>query len=200
MDAGHTKATGGSAAEAQLLAHLDHPHIVRVYDYLETDDLRLIVMEFPGGGTLTRQAAGMAPGAACAAGLAIATALSYAHARGVLHRDVKPDNVLFDAAGLLEVTDFGLAKIVEGSAATASRVVGTPPYMAPEQITGTRLGPATDLLCTCQASGCESVGSCWLSVTAFAAGPGAPQNPVGGPRRPLLASRRPCERTRRWYP
>jgi hypothetical protein len=56
------------------------------------------------------------------------------------------------------------------------------------------------LLCTCQASGCESVGSCWLSVTAFAAGPGAPQEPVGGPRRPLLASRRPCERTRRWYP
>jgi WD40 repeat protein len=135
----------GSAAEAQLLASLDHPHIVRVHDCVEAGELRLVVMELLGGGTLTRRRKGIPPEGACAAGLAVAAALSYAHARGVLHRDVKTDNMLFDEVGLLKVTDFGIAKIMEGSATTASAVVGTPAYMAPEQILGGRLGPATDL-------------------------------------------------------
>ncbi|WP_322763270.1 serine/threonine-protein kinase [Frankia sp. Cr2] len=139
-------ATAGFAAEAQLLAALDHPHVVRVHDYVADDDLHLIVMEKLGGGTLTRRRAGMSPQAACAVGLAVAAALSYTHGRDVLHRDIKPDNILFDAGGLVKVTDFGIAKIVAGSAAAASAVVGTPRYMAPEQqITGGRLGPATDL-------------------------------------------------------
>ncbi|WP_322768687.1 WD40 repeat domain-containing serine/threonine protein kinase, partial [Frankia sp. Cr1] len=124
---------------------LDHPHIVRVYDAVAADDLHLIVMELLGGGTLTRRRAGMSAEAACAVGLAVAAALSCAHGRGVLHRDIKPDNILFDTAGLLKVTDFGIAKIVEGSATTASAVIGTPRYMAPEQILGGRLSPATDL-------------------------------------------------------
>jgi serine/threonine-protein kinase len=102
-------------------------------------------MELLDGGTLARRRAQMSPEAACAAGLAVAAALSCAHARGVLHRDVKPDNVLFDASGVLKVTDFGVAEIVEGSAATASVVAGTPAYMAPEQILGGRLGPAADV-------------------------------------------------------
>ncbi|WP_322780067.1 serine/threonine-protein kinase, partial [Frankia sp. Cas4] len=134
-----------SRAEARLLAALDHPHIVRVYDAVAADDLHLIVMELLGGGTLTRRRAGMSAEAACAVGLAVAAALSCAHGRGVLHRDIKPDNILFDTAGLLKVTDFGIAKIVEGSATTASAVIGIPRYMAPEQILGGRLSPATDL-------------------------------------------------------
>jgi hypothetical protein len=139
-------APAGTPAEARLLARLDHPHIVRVHDCVQVGGLRLIVMELLGGGTLTRRhEEGMAPEAACAAGLAVAAALACSHARGVLHRDIKPDNILFDGAGVLKVTDFGIAKIVEGSAATASRVVGSPVYMAPEQIVGGRLGPATDL-------------------------------------------------------
>ncbi|MEX5708156.1 protein kinase [Parafrankia sp. FMc6] len=133
------------AAEAQILASLDHPHIVRVYDYVETDDLRLIVMEMLAGGTLTRHQASISQPGACAVGLAAAGALSCAHSRGVLHRDIKPDNMLFDAARLLKVADFGIAKLISGSAATASSVVGTPLFMAPEQIAGGRLGPATDL-------------------------------------------------------
>jgi WD40 repeat protein len=145
VSAGPDDATPGFAGEARLLARLDHPHIVRVYDYVEADELCLVVMELLGGGTLTRREKGMAPEGACAVGLAIAAALSCAHAQGVLHRDVKPDNVLFDAVGLLKVADFGIAKIVEGSAATASAVVGTPVYMAPEQVLGGRLGPATDI-------------------------------------------------------
>ncbi len=142
---GHDGADAGFAAEAQLLAAMDHPHVVRVYDYVENDDLCLIVMELLGGGTLTRRRAGMSPQAACAVGLAVAAALSCAHSQGVLHRDIKTDNMLFDTAGLLKVTDFGIAKILTGSAATASAIIGTPMYMAPEQITEGRLGPATDL-------------------------------------------------------
>uniref|UniRef100_UPI001EF6EE82 serine/threonine-protein kinase n=1 Tax=Frankia sp. CIT1 TaxID=2880974 RepID=UPI001EF6EE82 len=145
LAAGTTGAAAGNRAEAQLLAALDHPHVVRVYDYVETDDLHLIVMELLGGGTLTRRRTALPPEDACAVGLAVAAALSYAHSHGVLHRDIKTDNILFDTGGLLKVTDFGIAKIVEGSAATASAIIGTPKYMAPEQITGGRLSPATDL-------------------------------------------------------
>jgi serine/threonine protein kinase len=132
-------------AEARLLARMDHPHIVRVYDYVEHDGLHLIVMELLSGGSLSRRLVGIAPESACAVGIAVAEALSYAHAQGVLHRDIKPQNVLFDAADLVKVTDFGIAKIFDGSAATASVVAGTPAYMAPEQIIGGRLGPATDI-------------------------------------------------------
>ncbi|WP_239405454.1 protein kinase [Frankia sp. Cj3] len=138
-------APGGFKAEARILAAMDHPHVVRVYDYVEADELHLIVMELLGGGTLTRRRAGIPPEGACAVGLAVAAALTCAHAQGVLHRDIKPDNILFDTGGLLKVTDFGIAKIFDGSAATASMLIGTPKYMAPEQLVGGRLGPPTDL-------------------------------------------------------
>lgn len=94
-----------------------------------------------------RQRAGMRPEQACAVGLAVSAALSHAHAhaRNVLHRDVKADTILFTADGTVKVGDFGIAKLFEGSATTASKVAGTPVYMAPEQIEGGRLVPATDL-------------------------------------------------------
>ncbi|WP_347176873.1 serine/threonine-protein kinase [Parafrankia sp. EAN1pec] len=145
LSGGPEETAGYGRAEARLLAALDHPHIVRIYHAVATDDLHLIVMELLAGGTLTRRRADMTGETACAVGLAVATALSAAHARGVLHRDIKPDNILFDATGLLKVTDFGIAKMMEGTATTASAVIGTPRYMAPEQLLGTRLGPATDL-------------------------------------------------------
>ncbi|MEX5631710.1 serine/threonine-protein kinase [Parafrankia sp. FMc2] len=141
----HDGTAAGFAAEAVILAGLDHPHIVRVYDYVETDDLRLIVVEMLSGGTLTRHQATMSQQGACAVGLTVAGALSCAHSRGVLHRDIKPGNILFDSAGLLKVADFGIAKLLNREAATASAVIGTPLFMAPEQIMGGRLGPATDL-------------------------------------------------------
>ena len=131
--------------EARLLARMDHAHIVRIYDYVEQGGLRLIVMELLSGGSLSQRLAGISPESACAVGIAIAEALSYAHAQGVLHRDIKPQNVLFDKADVVKVTDFGIAKIFAGSAATASAIAGTPAYMAPEQIIGGRLGPATDI-------------------------------------------------------
>ncbi|MBL7497982.1 serine/threonine protein kinase [Frankia sp. CNm7] len=133
------------AAEGRILASLDHPHIVRVYDHVESGDLHLIVMEMLAGGTLTRRTPRLGHREACAVGLAVADALSAEHDRGVLHRDIKPDNVLFDGAGLPKVVDFGIAKLIRGSAATASRVFGTPMFMAPEQFLAGRLGPYTDL-------------------------------------------------------
>ncbi|MCK9904751.1 protein kinase [Frankia sp. Cpl3] len=142
---GHDGMAAGFAAEAVILAGLDHPHIVRVHDYVETDNLRLIVMEMLSGGTLTRRQTNMSPQGACAVGLTVAAALSCAHSSGVLHRDIKPDNILFDSAGLLKVVDFGIAKLLDREAATASAVIGTPLFMAPEQIMRGRLGPATDL-------------------------------------------------------
>ncbi|WP_131792617.1 WD40 repeat domain-containing serine/threonine protein kinase, partial [Candidatus Protofrankia datiscae] len=142
--AGRDGTEAGFAPEARLLAALSHPHVVQVYDYVATDGLHLIVMELLDGGSLTRRRAGMPPEDACAVGLAVAAALAYAHGRHVLHRDIKADNILFDATGLLKVVDFGIAKIVEGSDTTASKIIGTPKCMAPEQI-AEGLSPATDL-------------------------------------------------------
>ncbi|WP_321572580.1 WD40 repeat domain-containing serine/threonine protein kinase [Parafrankia colletiae] len=133
------------AAEAVILAGLDHPHIVRVYDCVEVGDLHLIVMEMLSGGTLAHRQENMSQQGTCAVGLAVAEALSCAHSWGVLHRDIKPDNVLFGSAGLLKLGDFGIAKLLDREAATASAVIGTPLFMAPEQISRGRLAPATDL-------------------------------------------------------
>lgn len=141
----HEETTERSWSEARLLASLDHPHIVRVYDAVAVEDLHLIVMELLAGGPLTRRRQDLTAEMSCAVGLAVAAALSYAHGRKVLHRDIKPANVLFDAEGLPKVADFGIAKVAEGSATTASAVIGTPRYMAPEQILGGRLSAATDL-------------------------------------------------------
>ncbi|SNQ49407.1 Serine/threonine protein kinase [Frankia canadensis] len=143
--AGPEGTTGGFADEARVLAGLDHPHVLRVHDYVEAEGLCLVVMELLAGGTLARRQAGMRPEEACAVGLAVAAALGHAHDHGVLHRDIKADNVLFATDGTPKVSDFGIAKLFEGTAVTASNMAGTPMYMAPEQIQGGRLGPSTDL-------------------------------------------------------
>ncbi|WP_106410146.1 protein kinase domain-containing protein [Pseudofrankia saprophytica] len=134
-------------AEARVLAELDHPHIVRVHDYVEHEGTCLLVMELLSGGTLKQriQAGKVSQETICAVGIAGAAALANAHAAGVLHRDIKPDNIMFDGGGLLKVTDFGIAKIFDGAETTASAILGTPRYMAPEQILGSRLFPSTDL-------------------------------------------------------
>lgn len=134
------------ADEARIQAGFDHPHVVRIFEYVEAEGLCLLVMELLDGGTLTRRRDRLDTPQACAVGLAVAAALEHAHDQGVLHRDIKSDNILFAADGTVKVADFGIAKLFEGSAAIASGVAGTPMYMAPEQqIEGGRLGPATDL-------------------------------------------------------
>jgi serine/threonine-protein kinase len=144
---------GRFIAEAQLLASLDHPHIVPVYDFVEHDGLCLIVMEKLVGGTVWSRftGEGMSMNAACAVTLATCAAMQCAHTQGILHRDIKPENLLFTEGEVLKVTDFGIAKVVGGQdtlATKAGEVLGTPAYMAPEQARAQELTPATDVYAT----------------------------------------------------
>ena len=138
-------------AEARLLASLDHPHIVPVYDYVERGGLCLLVMEQLSGGTVWSRFSkeGLDPQLTCAIALCTAVALDYAHGHGVLHRDIKPENLLFTSdRGQLKVGDFGIARVLSGGrtmATAAGDVLGTPAYMAPEQATGSAVTPATDV-------------------------------------------------------
>jgi serine/threonine-protein kinase len=137
-------------AEARLLASLDHPHVVPVYDFVEREGLCLLVMERLSGGTVWSRFVdtGVSAETACAIAIVTAVALHHAHAHGVLHRDVKPENLLLARSGVLKVSDFGIAKVLGGSDTVATRageVLGTPAYMAPEQATASELGPATDV-------------------------------------------------------
>lgn len=136
--------------EAKILASLDHPHIVPVYDYVEQDGLCLLVMESLPGGTVwdAFTERGFDQGTACGVVMVACAGLHYAHTKGVLHRDVKPENLLFTASGQLKTTDFGIAKVVGGSdalATSAGEILGTPAYMAPEQAEGKDLGPPADV-------------------------------------------------------
>ena len=136
--------------EARLLASLDHPHIVPVHDFVEHEGMCLLVMDkLSGGNTWSRfKRSGLMQETTCAIGMAAASALHHAHGRGVLHRDVKPENLLFSAQGVMKVGDFGIAKVLDGGMTMATRqgqVLGTPSYMAPEQAMGEPVGPATDL-------------------------------------------------------
>lgn len=138
------------SSEARLVASLDHPHIVPVYDYVESEGLYLIVMEHLPGGTLWERfnQQGVGLDEAVAVILAACAALGYAHQRDILHRDVKPDNLLLGGAGAPKLTDFGIAKLLTSTRTAltaAGTVVGTPAYMAPEQARGGTISPATDV-------------------------------------------------------
>jgi serine/threonine protein kinase len=127
--------------EARVAASLDHPHIVPLYDFGESDKLLYLVMPYVSGGSLQDmlKRAPLLMGEVVAYGSQIADALDYAHRRKVIHRDVKPANMLLHADGRLMLSDFGLAKILDRSRPNVSRGhpdAGTPEYMAPEQIEG----------------------------------------------------------------
>ena len=137
-------------AEARVLASIDHPHVVPVFDYVEHDGLCLLVMELLTGGTVWTRFTedGFDAPAAVAVALACAAGLQSAHDRGILHRDIKPENLMFSASGALKVTDFGIAKVIGGNETLATKagdIIGTPSYIAPEQAQGHELSPATDV-------------------------------------------------------
>jgi len=134
--------------EAKAIARLDHPNILPVYDFGQTDGLSYIVMKYVAAGTLkARLGQPMPPEEALEILRQIAAALDHAHAQGILHRDVKPGNILIDEKGWVYLSDFGLAKMVEGSVQlTGSGVgVGTPAYMSPEQGQGLAVDGSTDV-------------------------------------------------------
>jgi serine/threonine-protein kinase len=134
--------------EARVVASLEHPNILPVYDFGDEGGIPFLVMPHLAGGTLRDRLRGSpAPiGVAAAWIRQLADALDAAHAAGILHRDVKPANVLLGRDDRLFLADFGIAKMVEtmtGLTATGV-VVGTPVYMAPEQARGQPASPATD--------------------------------------------------------
>jgi serine/threonine-protein kinase len=125
--------------EAQTIAALEHPAIVPVHDFGEADGQPFLVMRYMSGGSLLgRLARGpMAPLELAPIFARIAGALDEAHARGIIHRDIKPGNILFDGRGEAYLSDFGIAKLAEATASlTGAGIIGTPEYMSPEQARG----------------------------------------------------------------
>src|SRR5215831_16225979 len=130
--------------EAEAAARLDHPHIVPIYEIGEYEGQHYFSMKLIEGGTLadlslkSEVQSPKSPETAARLVGTIARAVHYAHQRGILHRDLKPTNILLDAQGEPHVTDFGLAKLVEDDSCLtlSAAMLGTPAYMAPEQAAG----------------------------------------------------------------
>ncbi|WP_338017878.1 serine/threonine-protein kinase, partial [Streptomyces adustus] len=136
--------------EARATARIDHPHVVRVYDVVDEGERLWIVMELVAGRSLERvivEDGPLGPGETARIGLGLVAALRQVHAGGVLHRDIKPGNVLVESGGRRVVlTDFGIAAIQDAKALTmVGMLVGSPDYMAPERISGRRQGPPSDV-------------------------------------------------------
>jgi WD40 repeat protein len=150
---------GRVRTEAEAAARLQHANIVQVFEVKEVEGRTCLVLEYVDGGTLSGKLGGRPQPAAVAAKLveALARAMAYAHDKGVIHRDLKPGNVLLDGppdAPLTKsdpkISDFGLAKLLIGNAGASltrtNDVLGTPCYMAPEQAEGKKtIGPAADV-------------------------------------------------------
>jgi WD40 repeat protein/predicted Ser/Thr protein kinase len=122
--------------EAEVVANLDHPHIVPIYEVGQHEGQRYFSMKLIEGASLAQNAAELVPDPRASARLVatVARAVHHAHQRGLLHRDLKPGNILLNRQGQPFVTDFGLARRLEGGGLTQSgAIVGTPEYMAPEQ-------------------------------------------------------------------
>jgi len=138
--------------EAQAVALLRHPHIVQIYDFGNVDEMYYMVMEYVDGESLRDRLK------ACSAGgkflpahevlgivWAMASALDYAYQRGIVHRDIKPGNILLSSDGQAVLSDFGIAQMVKSSRLTMSGLVGTPNYMSPEQGQGLDIDQRTDI-------------------------------------------------------
>ncbi len=135
--------------EAQLVAQLQHPNILQVYDYGEQDGVLYLVCPYiENGATLADVGKPMPLAAALEVMQRILAALEYAHARGIVHRDVKPSNVLLPTLDWPLLADFGIVKLLDNAAedlTAAGQVIGTAAYMAPEQAAGEPVDARTDL-------------------------------------------------------
>jgi serine/threonine protein kinase len=135
--------------EARLAARLSHPNVVRVFDVGESDGRPFIVMEYVEGDTLAAELGRhgpLPPDRAVDLALQICSGLEAAHASGLVHRDVKPRNLLLRPDGVLKIVDFGIARAAESTRLTEiGTILGTAAYLAPEQAEGAEATPAADL-------------------------------------------------------
>src|SRR5262249_53456749 len=137
--------------EAEAVARLDHPNLVRIYEVGEQDGRPYFSMEYVPGGSLADSLKNtpLPPGKAATLAETLARAAHAVHERGVVHRDMTPNNVLLTAEGEPKIVDFGLAKLIVGGAdqTGSGDILGTPSYMAPEQAGGRskEVGPVADV-------------------------------------------------------
>jgi len=139
--------------EARTAAALEHPNIVTIYDQWEQPgeegDKAYIAMEFVDGAELKEilgSLGALDPVEAALIVIEICGALSFAHSKGMIHRDVKPANIMLSTSGEVKLMDFGIVSVPDsGELTMAGQILGTPAYMAPEQITGEQIGPAADI-------------------------------------------------------
>ncbi len=135
--------------EAEAAARLVHPHICAIVDMGAAGDVEYLTMPYYAGGSLANllsRRRTLAAGAAAAIAAQVACALDYAHRHGIVHRDIKPDNILFDEDGHAALTDFGIATSrFHGRMTAGGRAMGTPHYMSPEQAMGRLVDGRSDI-------------------------------------------------------
>ncbi len=139
-----------SRREAKNAASLNHPNVVQIYDQGRAEDgTYYMAMEHVPGGTLKEHIAkrgSLDPSEAAGIASQVADALALAHGRGIVHRDIKPQNVLLTTSGEAKVADFGIARAISARTMTGTnQILGTAAYMSPEQVGGERVGPQSDL-------------------------------------------------------
>ncbi|MGV0395215.1 Stk1 family PASTA domain-containing Ser/Thr kinase [Corynebacterium uberis] len=134
--------------EARAMAQLSHPNLVGVYDFADHDDIMFLIMELITGGTLRELLAErgpMPPHAAAAVMVPMLTGLAAAHDRGLIHRDIKPDNVLINSDHAVKLADFGLVRSTTSPGRSTQQIIGTVGYLSPEQVNGAEITPASDV-------------------------------------------------------
>ncbi|MBN9643085.1 PASTA domain-containing protein [Corynebacterium mendelii] len=140
--------TGRFKREARSMAQLNHPNLVNVYDTGSQGETVFLIMELIDGGTLREllnERGPMPPHAAVSVMKSVLTGLNVAHEAGLVHRDIKPDNILVTTDGRVKLADFGLVRAADAAAESDGKIHGTVKYLSPEQVTGEPVGPEADV-------------------------------------------------------